>query len=59
MWGDGDRTKRNGFGVKEGRFGLDVREVAHRGGAEALALLPREVVGAPSLRVRPTQLPLQ
>jgi len=43
-----DRTKLNGFKLKEGRFRLNIREkVFYSAGGEAW--LPTDVVGAPSL----------
>ncbi|KAK4823916.1 hypothetical protein QYF61_008129 [Mycteria americana] len=45
-----DRTRGNGFKLKEGRFRLDIRKkVFYDKGGETLEQLPREVVHAPSL----------
>ena len=41
--GDGGGTKGNGFNVKEGRFGSDVGEGVHRGGAEAAVMVMKTI----------------
>ena len=43
-------TNGNGFKLEEGRFTSDVKEIFHSEGGEALAQLPKELVGAPSLK---------
>ena len=57
MWSDSDRTGGNGFKPEEGRFSLNVRRnFFFSEGGKALALLPREVVDAPSLEVLTVRL---
>jgi len=43
---DNNRTRGNGFKLKEGRFRLEVGEVLY---CEVLEQLPREAVDAPSI----------
>jgi len=53
---DSDRTRGNGFKLKEGRFKLGVRRKFFTQGGEAVAQLLRDVVDAPSLEVFKAQL---
>ena len=47
-----DRTRGNGFKLKEGRFRLDIRKkFFYNKGGEALEQVPREVVEAASLEM--------
>ena len=46
----------NGFKLKEGRFSLDIRRRFFTESDEAMALLPREAVDAPSLEALKTRL---
>ena len=47
-----DRTRGNGFKLKEGRFRSDIRKkFFYNKGAEALEQVPREVVEAASLEM--------
>ena len=49
-WVDSNRTRRNGFKLRQGRFRLDIRKkFFHTEGGEALNRLPKEAVDAPSL----------
>jgi len=50
-WFNGDRTRGNGFKLKEAKIRLDVEGNISCEGGEALAQLPREAGGAPSLEV--------
>ena len=46
-----DRTKGNGFKLRQGRFRLDTRrKFFHTEGGDALNRLPKEAVDAPSLQ---------
>ena len=47
-----DRTRSNGFKLREGRFGLGIRKnFFYNEGGETLNRFPREVVEAPSLQI--------
>ena len=46
-----DRTRRNDFKLKEGRFRLDIRKKFFIMSGEALHRLPREVVQTPRVRL--------
>ena len=49
-WVDSDRTRRNGFKLRQGRFRLDMRrKFFPPEGGDALNRLPKEAVDAPSL----------
>jgi len=52
-----DRTRGNGFKLKEGRFRLDIKEeIFHTEGGEVWSRLPREVGDAPALETSQARL---